>query len=175
MLGTLAFGGVIVPSLNLILELICRNYLADQAALDPNFSAVPVIFGGDNLQCRGGDVGKAVQARVAQFTLGASVITGLLSAIASPKMGAMSDRYGRNKMIAICSTGALAKEIIMIFAARSPETFPIRLIFVGYAIDGMAGSFTALMAIVHSYAADTTTPSNRNSTFGYFHSCLFIG
>jgi MFS family permease len=131
----------------------------------------PVVFGEENPQCRN----DAVQKRVAQFTLAGNVVSGILSAITSPKFGALSDRYGRNKIIAFCSLGAFFREIMMIFAARNPDTFPVSLLLVGYALDGLCGSFTALMAIVHSYATDTTSSTNRNSAFAYFHGCLFAG
>lgn len=160
-----------VPQLNLILELICRNYISEKTLADPSFTMAPVNFGETNPQCRT----DAVQKRVAQFTLAGNVVSGMLSAITSPKFGALSDRYGRKKIVAFCSLGAFFREIIMICAANYPDTLPVSVLLVGYALDGLCGSFTAMMAVVHSYATDTTTSANRNSAFGYFHGCLFTG
>ncbi|KAJ9665793.1 hypothetical protein H2201_004101 [Coniosporium apollinis] len=170
-ISTLAFGGIIVPKLNLILSLICREYIADRSMADPNFTMVPVVFRGDNPQCRIPEV----QARVAQFTLYGNLISGILAAITSPKLGALSDRYGRKKIILATSMGTLSGEIITIFAAKYPDTFPVNWILVGYATDGLCGSFIAAMALAHSYATDCTPPSRRNVAFGYFHGCLFSG
>lgn len=171
LLFTLAFGGIVVPKLNLILTLICREYIADRSADDPNFTMLPVVFGGDNPQCR---IPK-VQSRVAQFTLYGNLISGLLSAITSPKLGALSDRYGRKKLLLVTAAGMLTGEIITIFAAKYPESFPFNWILVGYAMDGLCGSFIVGMVLAHSYATDCTPPQKRNVAFGYFHGCLFTG
>lgn len=171
LLSTLAFGGVIVPRLNLILNLICREYIADRSADDPDFTMMPVVFGESNPQCRIPEV----QARVAQFALYTNLIAGLLSAVTSPKLGVLSDRYGRTKIMAMAILGSLLGDALTIFAATSPETFNVNWFFVGSFLDGLCGSFTAAMALAHSYATDTTSPDMRNVVFGYFHGCLFTG
>jgi len=168
---TLAYGGVVTPRINLILNLVCREYLSEQKALDPNFTALPVMFDGENPQCRIPEV----QARVSQFTLYGNLIAGLLSAIISPKLGALSDRYGRTKLIALTSLGSLGADIVTILAARSPETFTVNWILIGFALDGLCGSFTTAFAIVHAYATDCTPPALRSVAFSYFHGCLFTG
>jgi MFS family permease len=140
--------------------------------LDPSFTMVPVDFNnGDNDQCRIPEV----QSRVAQFTLWGSLIAGLLSAITSPKLGALSDRYGRKKILVCTSIGTIIGEIITICAATYPESFPVDLLLLGYAADGLTGSFIVAMAIANSYATDCTVPAQRNVAFGYFHGCLFTG
>ena len=167
-----AFGGIITPKINLILELICKQYISERQLLDPSFTMVPVDFNnGDNDQCRIPEV----QSRVAQFTLWGSLIAGLLSAITSPKLGALSDRYGRKKILVITSIGTICGEIITICAATYPESFPVDLLLLGYALDGLTGSFIVAMAIANSYATDCTPPAQRNVAFGYFHGCLFTG
>lgn len=170
-LFTLAFGGIVVPKLNLILTLLCQEYLSDRAIKDPSFNFMPVIFGADNPQCQIPEV----QALVSKFTLYGNLIAGILSAVASPKLGAISDRYGRRRVIAISTMGMLIAEVITIIAATNPNIFSVNWLLLGYAFDGLCGSFTAAMALTHSYAADCTPPSKRNVTFGYFHGCLFTG
>ncbi|KAK5016942.1 tetracycline-efflux transporter-like protein [Cryomyces antarcticus] len=170
-LFTLAFGGIVVPKLNLILTLICREYLSDRQATEPGFTMMPIVFGEDNPQCRIPEV----QSRVAQFTLYGNLIAGLLSAVASPKLGALSDRYGRKRIIILTTMGMLCGEIITIVAASKPETFPVNWILVGFALDGLCGSFIAAMALANAYATDCTAPTKRSVAFGYFHGCLFTG
>ncbi|KAK4541309.1 hypothetical protein LTR36_008067 [Oleoguttula mirabilis] len=171
-LMTLAFGGVVTPKINLILELICREYISERSTMDPGFTMVPVDFmNGDNDQCRIPEV----QSRVSLFTLWGSLIAGLLSAVTSPKLGALSDRYGRKSVLVFTSLGTVIGEIITIFAALYPETFPVWVLLIGYAFDGLTGSFIVAMAIANSYATDCTPPHGRNIAFGYFHGCLFTG
>lgn len=170
-LMTLAFGGIISPRINLLLNLICREYISDQQSLGSNFTMLPIVFDGNNPQCRIPEV----QSRVAQFTLYGNLIAGLLSAITSPRLGALSDRYGRTKLMTLTSMGTIASEIITIIAAMKPESFPVNWILVGYALDGICGSFIAAMAIANAYATDCTPPTKRNIAFGYFHGCLFTG
>ncbi|KAL8836050.1 MAG: hypothetical protein Q9170_003063 [Blastenia crenularia] len=171
LMATLAFGGVIVPKINLILSLICREYFAEQQFKDPNFSAMPVMFGADNPQCQI----PAVQSLVSKFTLYGNIITGLLSAVTSPKLGSLSDRYGRTKMIAFVSTGMLVTEIITILAARMPDTISVNWLLIGFVCDGLSGSFVASMALTNAYVSDCTPPAKRNVSFGYFHGVLFTG
>ncbi|KAL8656023.1 MAG: hypothetical protein Q9226_002813, partial [Calogaya cf. arnoldii] len=171
LLATLSFGGIIVPKVNLILSLICREYLAEQQSLNPQFQTMPVIFGSDNPQCQT----PAVQSRVSQFTLYGNVIVGLLSAVTSPKLGSLSDRYGRTRMIALCSSGSLVTELITILAASMPETFSVNWLYLGFICDGLSGSFVASMALTNAYVSDCTPPDKRNVSFAYFHGVLFTG
>ena len=160
-----------VPELSLLLSLICREYISDQSASDPTFTMAPVIFGQENPQCRIPEV----QARVATFSLTMSLVGGILSAITSPKIGALSDRYGRKKLMFLGTGGVLANLILFLTAASYPETFPVRVLWVGSAVDGLCGSFIAAMALANSYASDCTPPAQRNIAFGRMHACLFAG
>ncbi|KAI9793709.1 MAG: hypothetical protein M1816_007604 [Peltula sp. TS41687] len=171
LLWTLSWGGVIVPKLNLILSLICRQYLADRSLRDPSFQFMPVLPGAENPQCQIPEV----QALVARFQLYANLIPGILGAITSPKLGALSDRYGRTRVIAASLIGAVVCEIITIMAATWPDDVSVYWLFVGYVLDGLCGSFIAAMALVNSYVADCTPPAKRNETFGFLHGTLFTG
>lgn len=166
----LAFGGSITPKINLILQLVCRQYMDERAS--EGYTRLPVDFsGGDNDQCRIPEV----QSRVSIFTLWINLITGLISAFASPKLGALSDRYGRKKIIVVTSLGTILGEIITIVAASRPETINVEWLLVGAALDGLTGSFIVAMAITNSYITDCTPPGERNVAFGLIHGCLFSG
>lgn len=167
-----AFGGIITPKLNLILDLICREYITERMMKHPGFTMVPVDFNdGDNLQCRIPEV----QSRVAQFTLWGNLLSGILAAFTSPKLGALSDRYGRKPILIITSCGTVLGEVITIFAAMYPDTFPVYMLLASYALDGLTGSFILAMSISNAYATDCTPPNRRNIAFGYFHASLFTG
>ena len=161
-----------MPKLNLIIDLICRQYLADTSNHDPNFHALPVVLGVDNKQCTEDD---EVQRRVTRFTLWMSIIPGILSAVTSPKLGTLSDRYGRTKIIAFTGIGTLVAELLTIFVAKNPDMVSVNWILVGYAIDGLCGSFLSAMAVTFAYESDCTPPALRSVVFGYFHGCLFGG
>ncbi|EFY98996.2 MFS transporter [Metarhizium robertsii] len=168
---TLAFGSVIVPKLNLILGLVCQHYFASQSHLHPDLRVNPITIGADNPQCRNPEV----QKRVATFMLVMNFCTGLLSAYAAPRLGHLSDRYGRRRLLALASCGGLLGEIITILAAKFPETVDYRWLILGSIFDGMTGSFTAGNILTQSYASDCTPPSRRAVAIGYIHACLFTG
>lgn len=138
---------------------------------DPTFQLMPVILGNDNPQCQI----PQIQSLVANFTLYGNLIAGILSAMISPKLGSLSDRYGRKKLIAYGSTGLLISDLITVLAVSYPETFPVQWILAGFFFDGICGSFTGAMALTFAYASDCTPPARRNIVFGWFHASLFGG
>lgn len=154
-----------------IIDLVCNRYFADRTATDPNFHFAPVILGGDNPHCRIAPV----QRNVATFTLVLNVMVGVLSTYTAPKLGSLSDRYGRKRMMVICSLGGVAGEIIIILAAKYPHVVDYRWLVLGSAFDGLTGSFTAGSVLSHSYTSDCTPPSKRSVSISYLHACLFSG
>ena len=170
-LFTLAFGGTIVPRINIILSLFCKEYLSERSLHNPSFHTMPVILGGENPQCRIPEV----QALVSKFTLYCNLAAGMLSAIISPKLGALSDRYGRIWMISYTIFGVILCETVIVVVARYPDTFSVNWMLLGYALDGLGGSFIAAMAISFAYASDCTAPDMRNVVFAYYHGSLFCG
>lgn len=132
---------------------------------------MPVVLGVDNPQCQIPEV----QSLVSRFTLYCNLAAGILSAITSPKLGSLSDRYGRKKVIAVTTSGMLFGEIITIAAATWPDAVSVNWILAGNLVDGICGSFIASMALTNSYATDCTPPAKRNEVFGLFHGALFTG
>ncbi|KAH8659831.1 major facilitator superfamily domain-containing protein [Xylariales sp. PMI_506] len=171
LLYTLAFGGIMIPRVNLVVSLICRQYYAEQSRLDPAFSIEPVALGGDNPQCLIADV----QRRVAALTLAVGTVTGALSALVVPRLGSLSDRYGRTRLLALTSCGGLAGEVFFILAARLPDAFDYRWLLLGALLDGATGSFTAGSILATSYASDCTPPAHRAVHMGYLHACMSAG
>ncbi|KAE8349924.1 major facilitator superfamily domain-containing protein [Aspergillus coremiiformis] len=171
LLYMLGYGGSAVPKINLMVLLTCKDYLAERARSDPGFTYLPVILGQDNSQCQIPEV----QSRVARFQLYFNLVVGLLSAVASPQLGHLSDRYGRTSMIALSGLGTILAEIITVIVAANAERVSIYLLLLGAMLDGLGGSFTAIMALSSSYASDCTIPGKRSVAFGYLHGAIFTG
>jgi MFS family permease len=187
---TLAFGGILVPKLNLlvalgcphlyyymltrvrsILSLVCEQYFAEHHLKDPNSTFPPIIAGGDNPQCNIPEV----QSIASKFLLVINLITGLLSALIAPKMGKLSDRYGRTRLLALSSCGGIANEVLTIIIAKNSKVVDYRWLIVGGICDGLTGSFTAGTILAHSYIADCTPPVKRAVAVGWIQACLFGG
>ena len=150
----MAYGATIVPRLNLILSIICKQYEAKRMSQDPGFHLLPVIHGAENPQCKIPEV----QSLVSKFMLYLQLFSGLLSAIVSPSLGVLSDRYGRKIVIAGSTIGLVIFETITILVARNPETFSVYWMLLGAAADGLGGSFTTAMALSIAYASDCVGP-----------------
>ena len=142
-----------------------------EAHRDPAFFYTPVVLGQENPQCRGPEVTK----QATEFMLVASLLSGTFSAIVAPILGAYSDRNGRPRVIALTSVGTVCGEIITIVVARRSDIFSVYWIFLGFALEGLCGSFIAGGAISNAYASDCTPPTRRARAFALFHACLFTG
>ncbi|KAJ5524241.1 hypothetical protein N7513_009360 [Penicillium frequentans] len=168
---TIGFGGLAVPKVTLMRDLVCRNYLYERSLKDPNFTYLPVIVSGDNPQCKIPEV----QSKVAQLQLYINLISGLVAALVSPRLGRLSDAYGRTKLIALSGTCAALSELITCFLGTWPESLSVYLFLFGALVDGLGGSITGAQVVLHSYATDCTTPDRRSMAFGLFHAALFLG
>jgi MFS family permease len=93
----------------------------------------------------------------------------------APKLGALSDRYGRKTFMIFSSCGLFITEIVTVLVYKYPDSFHYNWLLAGAVVDGASGSFTVGMALTNAYAADCTPPPRRAVAFGYFHACLFSG
>lgn len=78
-------------------------------------------------------------------------------------------------LICLCVLCTLLSEVFTTFIAAYPETASINWLLVAAFVDGLGGSFTLALSLVHSYGADCTSPERRNVVFGFFHATLFSG
>ncbi|KAJ6110691.1 hypothetical protein N7486_002926 [Penicillium sp. IBT 16267x] len=171
LLFTIGFGGLAVPKVTLMRDLVCRNYLYERSLKDPSFTYLPVIISGDNPQCNIPEV----QSKVAQLQLYINLISGLVAALVSPRLGRLSDAYGRTKLIALSGSCAALSELITCFLGTWPEALSVNLVLLGALVDGLGGSITGAQVVLHSYATDCTPPDRRSVAFGLFHAALFLG
>ncbi|KAH8647388.1 major facilitator superfamily domain-containing protein [Xylariales sp. PMI_506] len=171
LLLTVAFGGVMVPKINLTVGLICRGYFEEQARLHPDFTPAPVLLGGENPQCQIPEV----QQKVATFRLLIGMLMGGLSAFVVPKIGSLSDRYGRTRVLVIVSIGGIINEAIAILTAQFPDTVHYNWLLLGAFFDGLTGSFTAASVLANSYTSDCTPPAKRGVHTGFLYACISMG
>ena len=107
--------------------------------------------------------------------LAMTLCTGSFSLIVAPRVGHLSDRYGRRRLLALASCGGLLGELVTILAAKYPQAVDYRWLILGATFDGMGGSFTAANILIQAYTSDCTAPSRRAVSMGFVHTCLFIG
>lgn len=167
----LAFGGIVVPRINLTVALVCRDYLNNKAAQTPDFTLSPVIFGDQNAQCRVPEV----QSQVARFQLYLNLTSAILSALVSPHLGHLSDRHGRTRIMAVSALGMILAELVVVIVAANMATISTNIMFLFALFDGLGGSFISMNALTSSYVSDCTAPQKRSVAFGYIHGCMFIG
>ncbi|KAK9466835.1 major facilitator superfamily domain-containing protein [Lipomyces arxii] len=161
-LGTVAQGALIAPALNLVLELVCRA----------NYASVNATDGEDfDRDCQTAEM----HAKVSRFMMIVALIQGILAALVSPKLGALSDRIGRKPIITMSSVGPLISGTILLIAAKSSSPHAYLWFLVSPVLDGLSGSATTMMLTTHAYASDCTPPAQRAKVFGMLRACLFCG
>jgi DHA1 family tetracycline resistance protein-like MFS transporter len=102
--------------------------------------------------------------------------------LATPLIGALSDRYGRKPVIALCVAGSVlglslfAATIAFPWASRWPDAraagLPLTLLFIARLIDGFSGGTAATAAAV---LADVSPPERRARAFGLIGVAFGLG
>jgi len=104
-----------------------------------------------------------------QVVIGMSALLSVFAActfFAAPVLGALSDRYGRKRILLISLSGSVLGYIVFGIAGA------LWMLFLGRIIDGLtAGNISTLFA----YIADTTEPKERTKWFGYIGAVMGTG
>ena len=104
-----------------------------------------------------------------QIVVGMSALASVFAActfFAAPIFGALSDHYGRKKILIISLFGSVVGYILFGIGGA------MWVLFLGRIIDGLtAGNISALFA----YVADSTEPQERTKWFSYIGSAMGIG
>jgi DHA1 family tetracycline resistance protein-like MFS transporter len=90
----------------------------------------------------------------------------LMQFIASPILGALSDRYGRRRVILISLLGSSIDYLIM---ANAPS---LAWLFVARTVSGLTAG---VLATANAYVADVTPPEKRAQSFGLLGAAFGLG
>lgn len=154
-----------------LVTLVCKQYFAAKQSANPNEVFAPIVVGGDNPQCNIPEV----HSRVSTFNQVTGFTSGLLSSLVVPRLGRLSDGYGRTRLMAFASVGGILNEVLTIVVANFPDTIDYRWLVLGYVFEGATGSFTGGALLTQSYTSDCTPPSKRAVFIGWNHACLATG
>jgi DHA1 family tetracycline resistance protein-like MFS transporter len=101
------------------------------------------------------------------FAYGALLgVYALMQFLFAPILGALSDRFGRRRILALSLLGATLDYVVLAFAPN------LLVLFIGRAIAGMTG---ANMAVALAYISDITAPADRTRRFGYVSAAFSLG
>ncbi|KXL42004.1 MAG: hypothetical protein FE78DRAFT_173955 [Acidomyces sp. 'richmondensis'] len=160
-----AMGAVAVPKVNIILAVMCAQYGDESDAIIASRRLT------NDQICNSA----SIHARMGRFMMWANIISGVGCAFSSPRLGSLSDRYGRKPLLAFSALGLLFGDVISIIAGWFPRRLPVYWILLEFGIGGLTGSFVSSMAIIQSYAADCTKGDARVSNFSRLHACMYLG
>lgn len=90
----------------------------------------------------------------------------LMQFLASPILGALSDRFGRRPVLLVSLMGAVLDYILMAFAPN------LTILFIGRVIAGLTG---ASMTVATAYMADISDDKNRAANFGLIGAAFGFG
>jgi MFS transporter, DHA1 family, tetracycline resistance protein len=113
-----------------------------------------------------------VELRGGEFSDGAHAYGWLVSAyalmqfIGSPILGALSDRFGRRRIILIATAGSAVDYVIMALAPTLGWLFLARVV---------AGFTGGVMATANAYIVDVTPPERRAGAFGMLGGAFAVG
>ncbi|KAL1410702.1 hypothetical protein Q8F55_001644 [Vanrija albida] len=101
-----------------------------------------------------------VQRLLSHLNLMMETIHGFLSALTTAYWASLSDRVGRQKIIALAMFGIFIKDAIFLFVLNFPQTMVATggsVLYLGFIIIGLSGGGPMANAVMMAYVSDVTT------------------
>ncbi|KAJ6516390.1 major facilitator superfamily domain-containing protein [Mycena sanguinolenta] len=120
----------------------------------------------------------AVQAGAARIQTLISITMGLLSALTTGWWGQLGERFGRTKVLAICTFGWFLSDSTFLLASApfSPfASYGRSVILLAPVFEGLLGGWSTLQSGTSAYISDCTSSGSRASVFSRFTGVSFIG
>ncbi|KAF8271276.1 major facilitator superfamily domain-containing protein [Lactarius quietus] len=119
-----------------------------------------------------------VQARAARIQASVKTTESILSALTTGWLSHLSDRFGRNGILALSMFGALFMDIVYILVSNPSTPFGRHgeaFIIVAPLVEGALGAQSTYNGITHAYVTDCTADGSRAKIFATMQGMLNIG
>ncbi|KAF7354880.1 hypothetical protein MSAN_01402500 [Mycena sanguinolenta] len=120
----------------------------------------------------------AVAAGAARIQTMISITMGLLSALTTGWWGQFGERFGRTKVLAICTFGWFLSDSTFLLASApfSPfSSYGRSVILLAPFFEGLLGGWSTLQSGTSAYISDCTSSGSRASVFSRFTGVSFVG
>lgn len=167
-LAGLAVGPAMALTAPLLKILFCERGIPDLFK-DKNRDHA-LLLSSDEEDCESSEY----SAAIAKFAGVFASLTSVLVTLTVRYWNSLSDRIGRRKTMLIwaCGTTVSLTFPLMVYYNKGMSLY---FIWVGGMIEGSAGSILCLIALVHSYAADVSSPEQRTVVFGRMMAGWYTG
>lgn len=118
-----------------------------------------------------------VQRHAARLQMMARTIGGLLTIATTAYWAALSDRWGRTRLLAICQLGWIFNEALFLALVTWPRltSSGLWVLVVGPAVDGALGGVPAISAIISAYMSDVVSKEALLRSFTLINGTLAVG
>ncbi|KAK3806590.1 MAG: major facilitator superfamily domain-containing protein [Linnemannia elongata] len=166
-LAGLAVGPAMAMTSPLVKLLFCERGIPD---LFKDKNRDHLLLSGDEKDCDSSEH----SAAIAKFTGVFASLTSVLVTLTVRYWNSLSDRIGRKKTMLIWAVGTTVAQTfpVMVYYNKGMSVY---FLWLAGMIEGAVGSILCLIALVHSYAADVSSPEQRTVVFGRMMAGWYAG
>ncbi|KAG0287061.1 hypothetical protein BGZ96_008969 [Linnemannia gamsii] len=167
-LAGLAVGPMVAMYTPLIKQLFCERGIPDLFK-DKNSDHLFLLPGDEN-DCDSPEY----SAAIAKFYGVLNSLSAVLITLTVRYWSSLSDKIGRRKTMLIWAIGTTVAQTFPLVVYYN-KGMSLYFLWVGSLIEGMVGSILCLLALVHSYASDVSSPEQRTVIFGRMMAGWYTG
>ncbi|ONH69926.1 Tetracycline resistance protein, class C [Cyberlindnera fabianii] len=116
-----------------------------------------------------------VQVFVSSVQMRMLLLGGALSCAMSGKLGGLSDRIGRRKVLIYCGVCSLMGRLFLLYIVRPNATYSPLLIIFAAIFNGLAGGNVVLLSLASSYITDIVESKKRTRALGFVMGSFYAG